>query len=344
MVARQVGWASHCLLILPANCTTFPLFISNMSFHFNYISMNPLAVSFSPSMAHATRPFPVRPQRYSFAISNLPGELRLEIFERLQTADLLSWAYTCNKEYEATVPFIYSWIKLPWRQVDPPVVLLLRTLLDKPSLQPHISRLHLDGRFSDQSPGDWFRRKPKLNVEKLPKGKAFAEIDRRGDRSALTLWKAKVDKGSVDAVATLLLCLCPNLSHIYLDQVYTLEFVMLRAMLHQSQDSCHCPLRHREMPLACFRQLRNVVLEPHPNEVDAYESYRDRLPCTPELACFFQLPNLKTLSLAIGNRDLSQWPVPCRQRFSLYSLLLYRIREDKLGQILACCPRLQSFA
>lgn len=274
-------------------------------------------------------------------IADLALELRLSIFGLLPAHDIANAARASKALHTALEPILYSRIALDWRwQHDPPIALLLRTLLARPELADYVQHLHLKGTSFDWNAlVVWRPEIPTINVDSLPRKEAAAAIDRMAvARSAGDEWKDKLGQGNADALVALLVCLLPNLASLHLGSLFVIENTIFGQVLRQSLcDKGNTGGTQKTLPT--FRKLRQVVF---PKErQDAHR--RDQCKNASDVLPLFYLPALESLTLFIDNPVEFAWPagVAAPIASALTSLQLFRLREQLLGRILCATPHLK---
>ncbi|KAJ6779965.1 hypothetical protein PWT90_03343 [Aphanocladium album] len=274
-------------------------------------------------------------------ILELPLELRLSSFGFLPPRDIASTARACKALHTALQPVLYSHIDLCWDwQRDPPLGLLLRTLLARPELASYVQSLHFQGRSFDEGKFVvWRPEIPTLDVSSLPRQEADTAVDLfKLAGSVGDEWKGKLGNGNVDALVTLIVCLAPNLVLLQLGRVFAIETPVLGEVLRQSL----CGKRNTSGPqrtLPAFSKLRQVSFPYRRQDASRRINYKNAADVLP----LFYLPALESLRLSIDNPAEFVWPAGAAapDASSVTSLQLFRIREQLLGYILSTVPRLR---
>ncbi|KAK3179400.1 hypothetical protein K4F52_009145 [Lecanicillium sp. MT-2017a] len=278
-----------------------------------------------------------------FNMTELPWELQLAIMEFLPRADLLHAARVSKRFCTTVQNVLYADITLEWsHERKPQLSRLLATLFAKPKLASCIKRLHLKGDNLDRDRYvAWRPQMPCLSVSDFPLKRARAFVDSIGlTKESQESWKAKLQQGNVHALTTLLICLAPNLSSLYLDRLFTVETDVLGHVLRQSLLPGHLGARKETSTLCVFRALRELVM------LDRYdETRRTSLNNAADVLPLFYLPTIESIVLSIDNPVEFAWPAESPPKLAkLSSLDLRRIREQRLAPILAAASGLTTFA
>ncbi|KAF5006517.1 hypothetical protein FDECE_7119 [Fusarium decemcellulare] len=255
-----------------------------------------------------------------------PRELLLLTLERLSTADLSSVSMANKYFRNVAEPILYAQVDLPWDKTNserPPIVLLLRTILDRPKVADLIHRMSLLG---DDLHGERSRRYPSsplVDTTLLQMDKA-SDMIRRTKLAHAESWIEAVRDGSMDAVVCLLLTQLSRLRFLRVQVNFTMVNrilgMMLRAALFE-------PSRHQ---LPTYEHLREVGFSQWPRERQqkGYKNTQDVLP-------FVYLPHIQDLSVGIDNTDEFNWPSHPPTSSSIRSLKLSKLREKSLGTLLS---------
>lgn len=275
-----------------------------------------------------------------FATTEFPLELQLSILEHLSPSDLLHAARASKNLRAAVENILYSNITLEWNhEREPSFSALLRTLFARPELSRHIKSLYLKGSTIDRDGYiTWRPKLPSLSVAGIPFDQTHSFIDSIGLATVLQeTWKSKLRQGNVHAIATMLICLAPNLSSLRLDPLFTIETEILGHVLRHALFG-H-PGTDEEVSWRPLLRLRELCIA---NRHD--ESRRTDLNNAADLLPLFYLPALESLMLSLDNPTEFAWPTTSPPKAArLSSLELWRVRETRLAPILAAAPDLKSF-
>lgn len=263
-----------------------------------------------------------------------PQELRLSVLELLPLADLLALSRVNKQFHIFTERALYAKVALTWvMDREPPLTLLLRTILDSPQLGHHVRSLRLDGhRFSKKA-----RRidtvPPPLSVDDLVISKA-SQFIRSTRVPQAQLWQDELQSdGNLDAIVALLLSMLPNLTSLHLGPAFTIDSRLLGIVLRCAL----CGPRDRYC-LPTFEHLRRVTFSRRAHEEwhpKAANNASDVLP-------FFYLTGIQSLSVSIDTPLEFSWPAPASPApSSLTRLELGRLRETRLAPVLSALDGLQ---
>ncbi|KAJ3541422.1 hypothetical protein NM208_g733 [Fusarium decemcellulare] len=255
-----------------------------------------------------------------------PRELLLLTLERLSTADLSSVSMVNKYFRNVAEPILYAQVDLPWDKTNsgrPPIVLLLRTILDRPKVADLIHRMSLLG---DDLHGERPRRypSPPLVDTTLLQMDEAEDMIRRTKLAYAESWVKAVRDGSMDAVVCLLLLQLSRLRFLHVQVNFTkvnkILGMILRAALFE-------PSRHQ---LPTYEHLREVDFSQWPRERKPkdYKNTQDVLP-------FVYLPHIRDLSIGIDDTDELNWPSHPPTSTSIQSLKLSKLREGSLGTFLS---------
>lgn len=141
----------------------------------------------------------------------LPNPLLVQILSYLGHKEKMALSSTNAFFQDLAHPMIYQEIRWVWKGDplrDPPVYLLLRTLVEQPSLAAHVEHLTLEGQTQKII---WSSHEPRP-VDLSPLKGLVDELQ----ASPPDLWKDLVDKGVLDVFVALLLSRLPNLKSLRL--------------------------------------------------------------------------------------------------------------------------------
>ncbi|KJZ75266.1 hypothetical protein HIM_05460 [Hirsutella minnesotensis 3608] len=259
----------------------------------------------------------------STSLADLPRDLLFNVLDLIPFADLRSLS-TVNKHIRAlTEPRLYSAVKARWAlHHTPPVVLLLRSILDRPELCRHIRALHLEGEGFRENRE--LKEPPAFPLPAASITKASELILSTGVPHA-RLWINELQSGTVDAVVATLLATLPNLTSLHLDPNFTVKSRLVGKMLTCAL--CE-PLGQYELPT--FRNLNHVTFSPR-----AKEYRHPDVNNTTDVLPLFYLPKIQFLTLSMDNPTTFAWPAHTPAPSSLTSLEIYRLREARIGSLLS---------
>ncbi|RSL44969.1 hypothetical protein CEP54_014477 [Fusarium duplospermum] len=278
------------------------------------------------------------------SILKSPREVQLAILELLPLSDLIALSTTSKDARHKVEPLIYSDIRII-RELHgrPPIMLLLRTILDRPELGSYVRRLDLGGEEFGVPPSRSFRPRPPVpQMVPLPTER-LSQVARNYSSSLelINSWIHEAESGSSDALAAFLIGLLPNLAWLYSSYDWTVEIkyvglVFRSAVRGISGDSF--PPR-----LPTYESLRRVELK-LPSGFDESEymdiGYIDPVNTLDALTLFY-LPNIEHISVCIDNPIEFSWPLPTPPNSTLSSLELGRLREIRLEPLLSTLANLR---
>lgn len=140
-------------------------------------------------------------------------------------------------------------------------------------------------------------------------------------------------------MATLLICLAPNLSSLHLDPLFTVETdIFVHIHRHSLFSQPGSGYKGTRIKLPPFPKLRNLSMCSRFDEIR-----RTDLNNTADILPVFYLEALESLKLSLDNPTEFAWPTtspPTADKLS--SLELQRVREQMFSPILAAMPVLKS--
>lgn len=242
-------------------------------------------------------------------------------------------------------PHLYRNIIWAWgyKSRNPPIFLLLRSIITRTKLAPHIKRVDFRG-------DDFYKQGPYRS--RLPPGistprdeievKNMIDVidrsrmmDRKKDTWYREFWY-RVEDGMVtmDCVLAVLLPLLPNLTTLCLGPNFIKETRILTTMMINTL--CH-PLSGT---LPKFNRLQEIYFS---QQLDTGEK-GGRRSNTLFVLSFFYAPNIKHISSVIDEPLSFIWPSTPPTASTLTSLHTSVLRENSLGEILQHCPNLKSLS
>ncbi|KAF2007664.1 hypothetical protein P154DRAFT_516487 [Amniculicola lignicola CBS 123094] len=285
------------------------------------------------------------------SLLDLPAELLDWILEPCEPLTLSRLSRTNVGLHRVITPRLYNSIDWFWEddEPSPPLHLLLRTLINNPSMRALVKYLRLRGGGivpRSEWKDAWFR-KTKLEYHPVQDTRSiwtegrFASFS-FGDYqkvqaliSTLVLplrpvWMSEFERGSVDAMLALLLHHTPALRQFdlgfgYLQQSYFVP-AMLRHHILSSKSSSH------------FLSLTNVILAADvPKSAVGFWSDLDLL------RPLFFLPAVESITTVVREPVIFTWPGKAPQLFNLSTLVLNKCSapERTLEKILSCTPALK---
>lgn len=258
-----------------------------------------------------------------------PEEVRLAIIELIPPSDLAALSLACKDLQRLIEPYLYSRINITWSyNTQAPLMLLIRTLLDRPGLGRFVRVLRLDGDDFYNPDGESEYEPPTLPPCPLPLSKFLEAVTNTGVLPIVDeIWTTQVQAGKGDATTALLLSMLPDLTCIHLGPNFTVQTRFLGKMLRFIL--CERPERFQSQRM--FQNIRKVTLSPRANESTdlTTNNANDVLP-------LFYLPSVEHLSLSIDNPDTFTWPSKePPEATSLSTLEVFRLRENGLEELLS---------
>ncbi|KAM6540407.1 hypothetical protein FALCPG4_002124 [Fusarium falciforme] len=271
-------------------------------------------------------------------ILDFPTEVQLAIAELLPLCDLSALSMTSKGLRHLTEPLIYSSIRMTWTFQDhPTIMLLLRTILERPELGSHIRRLKLDGEGFLPPSRQWIPQNPAalpdivlLQVEKLSRA-----ADSAGAEENTGSWVHEAQSGSPNAVVAFLLSLLQNLEWLSLSCNWTNEIKYIGLVFRSAL--CKTAMDGLPPRLPVYESLKHVELAPRV-DTDHFLDPENTL----DALSLFYLPNIEHLSVCIDNPIEFSWPCSTPPNpLLLTSLELDRIRETRLEPLLSALKNLR---
>ncbi|EJP60792.1 uncharacterized protein BBA_10260 [Beauveria bassiana ARSEF 2860] len=264
------------------------------------------------------------------SLKDWPNELLLSLLNLLPLTDLLSMSRVSKSIYALSLPLIYSTIETTWvLGTMPPVVLLLRSLVERPELSGHIRNLRLEGNGVQgrteltELPAFPIDAPLLSKASKIIKATKVPFVDR---------WIHELQSGTVDAIVALLLAMLPNLTSLFLGPNFT-----VRSRLWGGMFQCALCKPQQNYQLPAYKILRHVT-----SKFRAKEYYHDDICNAADVLPLFYLPSIENLSVSIDNPAEFTWPAShAPAPSSIVSLDIYRLRESRLEPVLSVLKGLQ---
>ncbi|KAH7114168.1 hypothetical protein B0J13DRAFT_240874 [Dactylonectria estremocensis] len=256
-----------------------------------------------------------------------PREIAHAILGLVKPADLY-WLCLVNQGLRTLAePLLYSIVDWNWKlkQPQPPITLLLRSLLHRPELSQLVQSLVIDGNWfasSEFSP-------PKLAITALDMDKVGRFI--QGTRVPFAEdWINEVRAGTFDAIATVLVSQLSNITHLHLGPNVVKHSKFFGMLLR----SAVCPPLGSELPR--FEQLRHVTYDRF------VEHEHDKMVPNPaDALSLFYLPVIEHISASIRDPKVFSWPTSRPDPSTITSLDIRGLREPHLGQLLSATKSLK---
>ena len=269
-----------------------------------------------------------------------PDELILAVLSHSDQKDLLALSSTCKWTRSLAQPSLYRDIRWTWDKEtkhNPPIHLLLRSLLENPNLSSLVELINFQG----YKPRTIWTREGHPDL--TPTEMTF--VQRLVNRMKLPLasdWQQKLEEGNLDAFLALLLSKLANL--ISFEMGFGLQIhsrfigLMLKHMLvSRVTHSCFKRLQRVAFcteKIALRRQRLSI-----PNDAALQLCPADFDQITP----FLYLPCITFMTMWIQNPARLEWPGQTPQSLTLKKLTLHHseVNEDTLERLLLTMPALE---
>jgi hypothetical protein len=213
---------------------------------------------------------------------------------------------------------------------DPtPLILVVRTLLDRPDLAQAVQHLRFDGYDFPARKVDEIPITPITCLKRTDMIKALKVIHGSRLNDAIG-WAKCFLGGQVDSIVALLVALTPKVRSIYLGEDFSVEIYYLRLLFDPERR-----ITSRNSSFHKFEHLRHVTVN---NYAATY--YHRRLKLTNVFQSFFHLHMLEKLFISGSFPEDSRPVVASTKMNNLRCLDLKRIDEAELEQILSLAPNL----
>ncbi|OAA41145.1 F-box domain, cyclin-like protein [Beauveria brongniartii RCEF 3172] len=260
-------------------------------------------------------------------LKDWPNELLSSLLNLLPLTDLLSMTKVSKSIYALSLPLVYSTIETTWALGrTPSIVLLLRSLVERPELSGYIRNLRLEGNGVQGRPE--LRELPAFPLDAPLLSKA-SKIIQSTKVPFADLWIHELQSGTVDAIVALLLATLSNLTSLFLGPNFTVRSRLCGGMLR-------CALCKPQKNLPAYKNLRHVT-----SKFRAKEYFHTDICNAADILPLFYLPSIEDLSVSIDNPAEFTWPASYAPAPSIVSLDIYRLRESRLGPVLSVLKALQ---
>ena len=185
-----------------------------------------------------------------------PLEIVRAILQSLQPSDLVSACQVNKYLRKAAEPLLYAQVEWFWEPGrPPPVAQLISTLLHRPDLKTHVTRLAID---TDYFHGlDWMREPPPSIQYSEHLFAEFILHLKTTELPFLDIWASELRKGHIDALLALLLSQLPNIRSLHLGKSAARDCKLLGKILRLAL----CEQRSYGLPK--FQRLHDVSFPPH---------------------------------------------------------------------------------
>ncbi|CAG9971957.1 unnamed protein product [Clonostachys byssicola] len=266
-------------------------------------------------------------------LPSLPNEIIDHILGFVPQSDLAKLCQVNKSLRHSAEPFLYSTIFLYWYHHEiPPIIPLLRTLLERPELFVYIDSVTLCG--TDFGAGV---TRPLLDTTTMPLDQFQAAI-KQTQVPYTSLWIDQLRSGSMDALAGLLIA---NLSktvflaitHNFIDECEIVPRVLQSKILGQLPEFTHFGR------LPKFEQLSHLVYCKQKD--DPFEEYNDDGYFI-EAISLLCLPTVTDLVIRLPNTEVFYWPFGEPNLDHLTSLEVDWVYPRCLAKILTCTRNLRT--
>lgn len=286
---------------------------------------------------HVTSPLR---QSYSHSLLGCPVEMCQHIFSYLSQADLINLCLVHSSLRMLAEPYLYASIQLKWQPDRPQwqpqphlITSVLRSLLRRPQLAMYIREISLIGSHFHSSFTNVGPLKISVSEDDLDRPREFVMKTAVAYRS---LWLEGLQDGLMDAFVAVLLSQPLRLTSLsvegpFLCDTHFIGLVFRTIILDPNPVDYGLRLD--------LRQLETVTLQTTCDHFRLRNNARN----TADLLPIFYLPSIRHFSASIDNPITFTWPAsspPAPSR--LHSLILKRIREPFLGQLLSVTDHVQS--
>ncbi|PCD21356.1 hypothetical protein AU210_016322 [Fusarium oxysporum f. sp. radicis-cucumerinum] len=250
------------------------------------------------------------------SLFDYPQEVLLGISELLSQSELTNLSKACHALHSLIEPLLYPAFSFLWeREFHPPItelVLLIRTLLEKPDLCSLVLSLEFTGYGHKDEIGtcggpDWTKPTPDPPpvVPMLPVDKLASAMERTGAHlPVINDWTVKVGSGDPEAAMAVLVSLLPNLKRLCVSENWNeitpfLEVLFDRSVCSPRQRSSQCSISSCEF-LEYMRNEDNMW--PYNGEDRGISGNTTAAPS------LLYLPNIQHLEISIDNLMTFSWP------------------------------------
>ncbi|KAF9771232.1 hypothetical protein IL306_011150 [Fusarium sp. DS 682] len=263
-----------------------------------------------------------------------PVEVQLVILSFLPKEDLVFMCLMNKHLRNITQPLLHKELDISCPPGNPtPLILIIRTLLERPDLADEVQDLRLDGYAFPPRRVDCMPITPVISLTLKGNMKKAIDFMINSGLQFADVWAADFEKGQIDSVVTLLLALLPKVRKIFFGEDFCVELHFIRLLLDSQRRIKPNSKLHK------FEHLRHVTVR---NEMATH--YHHHLDFADSFRSFFHLSGLETLTISgdfpenLSRRQLMTFAPMMR----LGHLGLTRIGEAELEQILPLGPNLKS--
>lgn len=278
-------------------------------------------------------------------LSALPTDIFVMITAELPPGDLYNLALTSSWNHERTLPELYRTIRMKWHpEVHPPVLLILRTVMDNPDLAGLVRRVYVTGssRTSANSPKTVWPEWMRMDQTKI---EALREFVRSSRLPSQNLWIAGLDFGSIEVLIALLLSTLTRLECFCVDFDFNSEFIALiveHAVIKMVQERNAGVVRSSSSNGQLFSVLKHVCF----TDPEGIYYWFHKSPEAEQLTFLFYLPEIKSIQMCIPNFGPQgiRWPFappPVASKLTFLNLRDREVKPEVLMELLRRTPNLQ---
>ncbi|KAI9879070.1 MAG: hypothetical protein M1830_009711, partial [Pleopsidium flavum] len=277
-------------------------------------------------------------------IANLPLELVQLILSYTQRKDLVILSCVCKSLQRLMVPLLYQEVRWTWDTAagrNPPIHLLLRSILERPTLASYIEHIEFRG---SQPPSVWTRED---HMElKADEWKLVTDVICAAQLPSEELWIRELKKGNADAFVALLISQLANLQSLELGFEFQKDSrfvgIMLKQMLFSSSPTAMLSSFSRLQRVAC---CTDFATGEHACTDCEYNGRFWPIPIDfDQILALFYLPSIQSITVFMPDPDDFAWPSERPYTSTLTSLVLHHseAKEETLEQLLSVTPHLKT--
>ncbi len=267
--------------------------------------------------------------------ANLPVEMVQSTLFHTRRKDLLTLLYVCKSLRRLTLPLLYQeirWTSDTSSGRNPPILLLLRSILERPKLASYVEHIEFQG---SKPPSVWTNEDhPDLTADEL---KLAIDVICTSQLPSEKLWIQELENGNADAFVALLLLQLSNLQSFArgFDFQRDSKFVgtMLKHTLFSSPPAA---------VLSSFRVLQRIEysadMDITVHDVPSFTVDFD------QIVPLFYLPSIQSINMVMPDPDVFTWPSarPCTSTLTMLVLRFSHVKEEALEQLLSVTPSLRT--
>lgn len=284
-------------------------------------------------------------------LNAVPDDILHVILDGCDQREIVQLSSVNQRLHALAEPRLYGTVQSTWTHTkDPPIFLLLRSILARPLLARQIHKLIL--RSDPAVFVDGKNTGTKLDLSgriSLPADEA--ELDDVVDvvgfsgirEEEASPWAEQIRRGVLDAALAVLLLLLPGLVELSIDENYVRKTTSLTTMMRYAlRTGGH--IRETSI-ISKFESLQTIKF---PNWPWAESRNGKAIQVNPQfidlvLLCF-HCPGIRHLTAVVEAPGTLLWPLDTSYCSTLTYLDISMVREMDLGTILSHCPRLETLS